>query len=180
MTSASAVSATGQRWWTVLIQGVAAILLGVLLLVQPGMTITGLTFWLGVYWVVVGVISIVHLIMGKTQQQRAWTLVKAVAEIVAGLFVLSYPAFSAAITSSLFLVTAGILAVVIGVVGVIAAIKQADWGIGGLAVLSVLIGLLLLGQSLLVGHILVLVVGIAAIIGGLLAIIAGWRMRAAA
>jgi uncharacterized membrane protein HdeD (DUF308 family) len=127
--------------------------------------------------VVVGVISIVHLIMGKTQQHRVWTLVQAALEIVGGLAVLSYPAFSAAIASSLFLVIAGILALVIGVIGIVAAIKQADWGIGGLAVLSVLIGLLLLGQSLLVGRILVLAVGLAAIVGGVFTLIAGWRMR---
>ena len=69
------------------------------------MTIIGLAFWLGVYWVVVGVISLVHLIMGRTQQQRVWTAAKAVLEIVGGLFVLSYPAFSAAIASALFLMT---------------------------------------------------------------------------
>ena len=109
MSSSSAVlREPRQAWWTVLIQGTAAVLLGLLLLVQPGMTITGLAFWLGVYWVVIGVISIVHLLMGKTQDQRMWTLVKAIVEIVGGLFVLSYPAYSAAIASSLFLVIAGI------------------------------------------------------------------------
>jgi hypothetical protein len=48
-------------WWVVLIQGILSILIGVLLLASPGMTVLVLVQFLGIYWLVGGVLTLVSI-----------------------------------------------------------------------------------------------------------------------
>jgi len=48
-------------WWIFLLQGIAAILLGVMLLTAPGTTLLTLVTFLGFYWIVSGVLSFVQM-----------------------------------------------------------------------------------------------------------------------
>jgi uncharacterized membrane protein HdeD (DUF308 family) len=53
-------------WWVVLITGIAAIILGFMLLVAPARTTVLVVQLLGIYWLVSGIISLVSLFRDST------------------------------------------------------------------------------------------------------------------
>jgi hypothetical protein len=53
-------------WWLVLLQGVAAVLIGLLLVTQPGATLFTLVIFLGVYWLVGGIFDLVGIFLDRT------------------------------------------------------------------------------------------------------------------
>ena len=48
-------------WWVVLLQGIAAIVIGILLFTDPAPTLVTLTLFLGVYWFIGGIFSLVRM-----------------------------------------------------------------------------------------------------------------------
>jgi uncharacterized membrane protein HdeD (DUF308 family) len=53
-------------WWLELIEGIAAIIIGILLFVQPAATITVLVLFLGIYWLILGIFTLVSLFWDRT------------------------------------------------------------------------------------------------------------------
>ena len=48
-------------WWLIMIAGIAAFIVGMLLLISPGVSLVILVQLLGLYWLVTGILSIVSL-----------------------------------------------------------------------------------------------------------------------
>jgi uncharacterized membrane protein HdeD (DUF308 family) len=48
-------------WWVFLLQGFAGIILGLMLVTQPGATILALTTFLGFYWLITGLLALVQV-----------------------------------------------------------------------------------------------------------------------
>ncbi|HEY6424089.1 MAG TPA: HdeD family acid-resistance protein [Pseudonocardiaceae bacterium] len=73
--------------------GVLSILVGILCLRHPLQTLAVLALVLGVFWVVSGIIEIVHGISGDVPS-RGWAITSGVIGVLAGIAVLVYPALS--------------------------------------------------------------------------------------
>ena len=54
-------------WWLVLLQGIALLILGALLLTNPAMTTIVLIQFLGIYWLVKGIFEIVSIFIDHRQ-----------------------------------------------------------------------------------------------------------------
>ncbi len=62
--TAESTASTGEQqvpWWLVLVQGIAAIIIGVLLLIEPRMTTAILVQVMGIYFLVAGIVNLVSL-----------------------------------------------------------------------------------------------------------------------
>src|SRR5256885_2347017 len=90
--STSAVRAQGHPWWLLLLAGVAAIILGILFLVSPWITLLLSIQFLGYYWCVIGVLSLMRLFVDRSQW--VWSLITGILGILAGLMVISHPLWS--------------------------------------------------------------------------------------
>ena len=55
-------------WWVFLLQGLAGIILGLMLLTEPGATMVALTTLLGFYWLIMGVLALVQRAAQRTPQ----------------------------------------------------------------------------------------------------------------
>jgi len=53
-------------WWVVLIEGIAAIIIGILLLANPRATTVVLIQFLGIYWFIIGIIDIVRIFIDSS------------------------------------------------------------------------------------------------------------------
>jgi uncharacterized membrane protein HdeD (DUF308 family) len=80
-------------WWLLLIQGIAAVILGVLLLAAPAATLVLMIQLLGAYWLVGGVFSLVSMFVDRTNW--GWKLLGGIVAILAGLAVLQHPSGAA-------------------------------------------------------------------------------------
>ena len=178
MTTAEAAQKTGGRtipWWLVLLEGIAAVIIGLLLLAEPRMTITVLIWILGIYWFVAGIFSIIGIFIDSSAW--GWKLFIGVLGIIAGLVIMRHPLWSSFLVPTVAVIVLGIEGLIIGVVRIIQAFQGEGWGAGILGVLSIIFGIILLGNVFLASLSLPLVLGIFAIVGGVFAIIAAFRLK---
>ena len=97
--------------------------------------------------------------------------------ILAGIIVLQHPLWSPLLLGSALIVVLGIQGMIVGVVGLVQAFKGAGWGSAILGLVSILFGLIFLANVLAFTISLPWVIGILALIGGGLAIVAAFRMK---
>jgi uncharacterized membrane protein HdeD (DUF308 family) len=162
-------------WWVVLIEGIAAIIIGVLLLINPAITTVVLVQFLGVYWLIVGIIDIVRIFMDSSMW--GWKLFSGLIGILAGIAIIQYPLWSTLLVPTVLVWVFGFFGIIIGVIGLIQAFQGAGWGAGILGVLSILFGLLLIFNAFGAALTLPFIFGILAIVGGLAALVMAFQMR---
>jgi uncharacterized membrane protein HdeD (DUF308 family) len=162
-------------WWVVLIEGIAAIIIGVLLLINPAITTVVLVQFLGIYWLIVGIIDIVRIFMDSSMW--GWKLFSGLIGILAGIAIIQYPLWSTLLVPTVLVWVFGFFGIIIGVIGLIQAFQGAGWGAGILGVLSILFGLLLIFNAFGAALTLPFIFGILAIVGGLAALVMAFQMR---
>ena len=162
-------------WWLVLIQGIAALIVGFFLLISPGMTTVVLVSFLGLYWFISGIFGIVSIFIDKTAW--GWKLFSGILGIIAGIVILQHPLWSTVLVPTTLVWLLGFLGIIIGVTNLIQAFQGGGWGIGILGVLSILIGFFLVFNPLAGALALPLVLGVFGIVGGIAAIVMAFRLR---
>jgi uncharacterized membrane protein HdeD (DUF308 family) len=179
------VATLAKNWWMVLVQGICAVLFGLLAIFLPGLTIGVLVLLFGAYALVDGVFEILAAIFGPERIAMSdmgtprWVRVlTGILGIVIGIITFAHPDWSA---RALLLIIA-IWAIATGVMEIIFAIQfrreipNEVWLIiSGVA--SVIFGILVIlyprGGALGV----IWVIGIFAIIYGIVLIVASFRLH---
>lgn len=162
-------------WWLVLIEALAAIIIGLLLLINPGSTMAVLVRLLGFYFLITGILSIIAIFIDSSAW--GWKLISGILGILAGIVIVDYPLWSAFIVPTIFLLVIAVFAIIIGVINLIHAFRGAGWGKGALGVMSILLGVVILARPLLATLSLPLILGILALAGGFLALIDAFRIK---
>ncbi|HRQ41934.1 MAG TPA: DUF308 domain-containing protein [Chloroflexota bacterium] len=174
--------AAASTWWVYLLQGVAALLIGILLLTATQKTVTVLIALLGIYWMVSGVFNIVAALAGHVEEHKWWVIVAGVISIIAGLAVLRNMAWSTVVVPSLAVILLGIAALINGIVTIFAGRRQngqrdRSWAGFFLGILYVIFGFLVLGNLLASAVALILAIAIWGIIGGIVLIVLAFRVK---
>lgn len=163
-------------WGLILLEGIVVLILGILIVLSPGMALVVLVAFLGLYWFLSGIVTLVSILQDRSMW--GWKLAIGIVGIFAGIIVIRSPLWNAAFIGSVLGVTLGAIGIFIGVVRIIQAITGRSLGQGILGVLSFLIGLALLFNPLLSTVSLVWIVGILAIVGGIAGIVQAFRQQA--
>lgn len=162
-------------WWLVLLEGIAAVVIGFLLLTAPAMTTLVLVQVLGIYWFVTGIFSIVSIFIDSSMW--GWKLAAGILGIIAGIVVINHPLWSAVLVPTVLIIFLGIEGLVIGAINIFQAFRGGGWGIGVLGALSILFGIVLIANPLLAAVSLPLVLGILGLVLGIAAIVMAFRLR---
>jgi uncharacterized membrane protein HdeD (DUF308 family) len=162
-------------WWVVILEGIIAILVGLFLLYRPAVTTIFLLQILGIFWLAEGILSVIGALIFSGN--RLWKLLSGVLSIIAGVLILMYPIYSPFIILTFLVVFIGIWAIINGVVKIALALKGGGWGIGILGVLTIILGLLLLTNSLVGALFLPWIFGFFLIVGGIGAVLGGLKIR---
>jgi len=165
----------GIPWWLVLLEGIALVVLGILFVLSPGITSVVVVEFLGIYWLVVGILRIMSIILDSSLW--GWKLFGGVLGIIAGLIVLSHPLWSPLVIGSLIVIVLGIEGLMMGVVSLIQSFQGAGWGLGLLGAVNVVIGIILLANVWAATLALPWIIGILAIVGGIIAIIGAFQTK---
>ncbi len=177
---ATAVVAKQQQpstWWLFLLQGIAAILLGLMLLTAPGATLLALMTFLGFYLLVTGMLALVRVFVDRSGAW-VWSLLSGIVGILAGIFVLNHPLLAAVTVPTVLIIILGLEALVMGVFEVIRGFSGGGAGAFILGVINVLIGLLLLGRPMAAVLAVPFVFGVLLLIEGVGLLIWAFRIRA--
>lgn len=174
-TFAGAATQVRAPWWWVLITGISSIILGVLLLTQTAATLVVLVTFMGAYWLVSGIFTLVSLFLDR--ERWGWKLFSGGLGILAGLTILGQPLMSAILVPTVYAIIIGVEGLLIGVTLLFAAFRGGGIGAAVAGVLSIVFGLLLLAHPLMAAASLVQFAAWIAIIGGVLTCIAAFRHR---
>ena len=173
------MSVESPKWGLVLLQGIVSIIFGLLLLLATGITVMAAVIFLGAYWLVIGVISIIGIFVGYTRAHWGWALFSGILGIIAGILILGHPLASAIIVPAVMVMILAGIGIVMGIVGIIAGAKGAGWGAIVLGILSIMLGILLFMTPVMAAFLLILMYGILLVVGGIMAIVAAFQIRSA-
>jgi uncharacterized membrane protein HdeD (DUF308 family) len=165
-------------WWMVLLEGIAAAIIGVLLLTSPGTTTLVLVQVLGFYWLIVGMLALVSLFVDRSLW--GWKFCSGLLGILSGLVIIRHPLWSALLIPTLLVIVLAVQSLLQGVIKIVEAFRGGGFGVIVLGILNILLGVLLLSAPLMAALVLPLVVGIFALIGGVAAIFAAFRLHRSA
>src|SRR5215471_10222119 len=88
-TAYAAPSTQSMSWWLILLQGIALLIIGLLLFTETAITLFMLVMFLGIYWLIGGIFDLVGVIVDRTQW--GWRLFAGVIGVLAGLAVVRHP-----------------------------------------------------------------------------------------
>lgn len=169
-----------ERWWALVVRGVAAILFGALTFALPGISLLVLLILWAAYALVDGVLNLVLAARGARAGRRwGWLLFEGIVSIAAGVVAVVWPG----ITAWALLMVIAAWAVVTGVAEIAVAIRlrrqlEGEWLLALGGVLSIAFGVALVAYPG-AGVLAVLwMVGAYAILFGVLLIGLGWRLHA--
>jgi len=167
---------SSEVWWLFLLEGIAAVLFGVLLLTAPGATLVALAVVLGFYWLAMGILELVRVFVDRSVPW-IWSLLIGILGIVAGVLVLNHPLFAAVVLPATLVIYLGILGLVVGAFGIIGAFTGGGIGSFIFGGINLLIGLLLLGSPIAAALAVPIVFGVLLLIEGVALIIWSFKVR---
>ncbi len=167
------------KWWTFAVQGVAALVFGILTMIWPGTSLRVMIALFGAFAVVTGVL-LVAASFDAAKQRLHWgsLLAAGILDVVVGLVTWFWPGLTA--LGVLYLVVAW--ALVTGILYIVASVELSDviphaWLLTLTGVLSVVLAVVLAVHPRDGILSLVYVVGIYAILAGIAELIFAFRLR---
>lgn len=173
------VQVLARNWWALALRGLFAIVFGLIALFMPGLTLVALVILFGAYSLVDGVFGVAAAVRAAESHNRwGWLLVEGIAGILTGIITFVWPGITAIVL--LYLIAAW--AIVTGVFELLAAFRLRghianEWLLllGGAA--SVIFGVLLIAQPGAGALALLWLIGIYAIVFGVLVLALAFRLR---
>jgi uncharacterized membrane protein HdeD (DUF308 family) len=164
-------------WWFFLLEGIAGIILGLLLITDPGATLVALVTFLGFYWLIMGILALVRIFIDRSVPW-IWSLLIGIVGILAGILVLRHPLLAALTVPTVIVIILGVEGLIMGVLEIIAGFSGGGIGSFIMGVLYVLVGLLLLGSPIAAALAVPLVFGVLLFIQGVAHLLLAFRARA--
>lgn len=182
MASTDATRAVKALWWLVLIRGVLAVVFGLYALFSPAAALLALIFVYGFYAIFDGVTALVAGFRNRGTSHWGWHIVQGVVSLVAGFIALFWPGPT---ILALVLIIA-VWSIVLGVTEIVEAFTarrngSSSWVwllIGG--IVGILFGIVLISSPAAGALTLLWVIGIFALVFGVVHIIWAFRLRGAA
>ncbi len=181
--SATALESKARPWGFLLIQGIAMVIIGAILLWSPAKakvdTYQILVALLGIYWIIGGVLDLVHMFTDHTGW--GWKLFMGLISIMAGFYIVTYPIAAGIALPRIFVLVLGIWGLMQGTVALVLAFKGGGWGLGVLGVIGIVFGIILIANYTVPGMGLAMlwVAAVWAFIGGFFVIYRAFQQRKA-
>jgi uncharacterized membrane protein HdeD (DUF308 family) len=167
-------------WWTLAIRGAIAVAFGLVALIWPDITLRVLVWLFGFYAVVDGLLALAALLVGGrlVSGRRGWLIVEGIVGIAAGVFTFLWPDITT--LALLYLIAAW--AVVTGLLEIAAAVilrreLRGEWLLALAGALSLAFGILLAARPGEGAIAIVSVIGVFAILFGVVLLVLGVRLR---
>jgi uncharacterized membrane protein HdeD (DUF308 family) len=163
-------------WWIFLLQGIAGILLGLMLITAPGATLVSLVTFLGFYWIVSGVLSFVQMFVDRSVPW-IWSFLIGIVGVAAGVLLVRHPLVAALTVPTAIVIVFGIEGLIMGVLEFIGGFSGGGMGSFIRGALNILIGVLLLSAPLAAALAVPLVFGFLLLVQGAALIALALRVR---
>jgi len=166
-------------WWVVAVRGLVALLIGIVILVWPGLTARVLLILFGILFLVDGAFSVFDASQRYQRREQWWPrLLRGLFGITAGVVTFVWPS----VTAVVLLYIVAIWAITTGTLEIVAAIQLRREITGeallvAAGILSVLVGLLLLADPMRGALALAVLIGVYFVVLGILLVLLGFQMQ---
>lgn len=173
------LTSLGDKWWLVLLRGIAGIAFGILAYAWPIVTLLSLAILWGAYALADGIFALwASIARPEPTGHRWWLALVGVAGIAAGLVTFFMPG----LTASLLVLLIAIWAIVVGVAEIAGAIAlrkqiQGEWMLVLGGVVMVLLGVAILVWPLAGAVATVWTIGAFSIVAGICYVALAFRLR---
>lgn len=168
-------------WWLLAVRGLLAVLFGLAALLWPGLTLLALVLLFGAYALIDGVVAVIVSVQERRVFARWWVLLlEGLVGIAAGVLTFVWPAITALVLLYLiagWAIVTGLLELAVAFSGRLPL--ALEWALALAGILSVLVGVLLAIQPGVGLLSLVWLIGVYAIVFGILLIIHAFQFRRA-
>ena len=130
-------------WWLFLLQGMAGIILGLMLLTAPDLTTVALVSFVGLYLFTMGMLALVRVFVDQSVPWF-WWLVIGITGILAGIFVARHPLVAALTVPTVIVIVLGVLGLIMGAIEIVGGFMGGGIGSFILGVTYLPVGLFLL------------------------------------
>ena len=168
-----------QNWWSLVVRGLVALILGMVAFVWPGITLAALVILFGAYALIDGVVSFAGAWKASRAHERWGVLVlEGMAGIVASAVAILWPG----ITAFALVIVIAAWALLTGAFEIAAAIRlrkviAGEWLLALSGVASIIFGFLMIAFPLAGALAIAYMVGIYALVFGVLLMALGFRLR---
>jgi uncharacterized membrane protein HdeD (DUF308 family) len=169
-----------EHWWSPVLRGLVAIVVGIIALALPGITLGALVILFGAYSLIDGIAAVMAAYRSsRTGERWGVLLFEGVAGIITAAVAFLWPA----ITALVLIYLIGSWALVTGILEVVAAIRlrkhiAGEWLLALSGIASVVFGIFVLAAPLAGALAIALWVGIYSLVFGIILIGFGLRLRA--
>ncbi len=172
------LSSLGRSWWVLLLYGLLGVLFGLIAVTRPVAAAAALAWALGVMALAEGLVSLLALFDKQVAISKGWLAIYAVVSIVFGLLTV----FNPVTTAGVLLLFLAAWLIVAGVYRIIFAIRvrkeiEGEWLIALSGVLAIVLGGLYVINPVGGLAVTTIWIGAAAIVYGVLQIIAAFKVR---
>lgn len=169
-------------WWMLLIRGIVAVLFGLAAILLTGLTALVLVYLFGAFAFLDGIVAVVVSLQERAIVPRWWVLL---IEGIVGILIGVLTFFSPIVTALILLYLIATWAILTGILEIAAAFSMRralglEWTLAIAGILSILLGILLAFQPVSGILAVVWIIGIYAIVFGVLLIIRSFQFRSAA
>lgn len=171
--------ALSRFWWMTLLRGVIAILFGIMILAQPGISLVALVLVFGGYALADGIANVVTAIGGRKNNEGWWMLLLGgLAGIGVGILTL----FSPGTTALALLFYIAIWAIATGLLELVAAIRlrkeiEGEIWLGLAGIASILFGVLLAARPGTGALAVLSIIAVYAIVFGVILLLLAFKTR---
>ena len=168
-----------RKWWVLLLNGICAIIFGLVAFTWPGITLLSLAILFGVYCIADGItMIIVSITRGKRGESWGQMLFRGIVSLIAGGIALFWPA----ITAIALLLIIAVWAIVRGILEIFAAIRlrkiiNNEWLLVLGGIISVLFGVFIMARPGSGALSLIWIIGAFAIAHGILLIALSFKLH---
>src|SRR2546423_5656339 len=126
-------------WWFLLLQGIIAVIVGLLLVTWPAASLIVLVQIIGIYWLVTGILALVSIFMDSSLW--GWKLCAGILGILAGFVIIRHPIWSAFLVPFIVVLFLGIQGIIQGAINFLHAFHGEGWGAALLGVVNIIFGI---------------------------------------
>jgi uncharacterized membrane protein HdeD (DUF308 family) len=161
-------------WWIAGLVGLLSIAAGVIVLVEPSISLATLAVITGIYFLIDGIFEIARAIAGATPSRGLLALLGAISAI-AGVLLIRHP-IQGVVAIALLV---GLWLLAIGIVHLVRAFEEHDhrWMTVAIAVVEIIAGIVIVSSPGIGVATLALLVGISLIVRGLALCVLAWATR---
>ena len=180
-TSAMSLHTNERPWWLMLIDGIAILIVGGVLLWAPAVTKLKtyelLVYLLALWWIIRGIMDIVLMFVDHTAW--GWKLFIGLVSIIAGSYILMYPIVTALVLPRIMVFVLGFWGLVNGIIMLLMAFRGGGWGAGVLGVVEIVVGVVLMVNYTTPGYGLAFLwtAAVFGVVGGVVLIVRAFQNR---